>query len=434
VGIAVSTTQLLVTENGCQTIYSVNSSGTAYSVFATLPTTHVSAPSCESYIAISQGLGGFPAGEVYVTQGNVIYKIASTGGTPTVFATIHGLNEAALLSAGFHSGITFDAVGTFGYNMIVTVVDETTVGDTSTLVTHVYTISASGSVTELTTVGGRAEGPEVSPMTAKPYGGYLFLGNETNSAVDAISSSGTLSVVASVPEAESVRFIPENSCTYGNTGSSYFQTEYRANELVGFSPSQLSGVNGSALVPDEDSIAIYAVNFPSKSVSKFATVPQTYGTTWQTQEGGGIPSCPVVPVTTGFMTGGGTIPGGITPTATNVEVRHGFELHCDANRAPNNLEINWGTGNHFHLDTLTSAFCYMDPAFSPNPPAAPFNTYIGKGVGEYNGVKGATAQWTFTDHGEPGRNDTAIITITSGGTRVLFVSGSLDSGNQQAHK
>ena len=127
------------------------------------------------------------------------------------------------------------------------------------------------------------------------------------------------------------------------------------------------------------------------------------------------------------MTGGGTIKGTTT--------RHGLELHCDTSHIPNRLEVNWGKTNKFHLETLTSAACSDDPSISPNPPAAGFDTYVGKGTGRYNGVPGATAEWTFTDAGEPGVNDVAKLLIKdAGGNTVLSVGGTLKQGNQQAHK
>ena len=128
----------------------------------------------------------------------------------------------------------------------------------------------------------------------------------------------------------------------------------------------------------------------------------------------------------GRMTGGGTV--GDTGT------KHGFELHCNITQSPNNLEVNWGKGNKFHLDTLSAASCSDDPSITPTPPTAGFNTYTGKGTGTYNGVAGATAEWTFTDAGEPGTKDTATIKITDvNGNIVLNVSGKLSQGNQQAH-
>lgn len=132
------------------------------------------------------------------------------------------------------------------------------------------------------------------------------------------------------------------------------------------------------------------------------------------------------------MTGGGSV---IDLSGTpSTRVTHGFELHCDISKKPNNLEVNWGNGNKFHLTSLTSAFCFDDPTIVPNPPAAGFDTYIGTGTGTLNGVAGATITFTFTDAGEPGTNDNAKIKITdSGGTIVVNVSGNLHNGNHQAH-
>jgi len=137
-----------------------------------------------------------------------------------------------------------------------------------------------------------------------------------------------------------------------------------------------------------------------------------------THGGGGI--------TEGRMTGGGTV--GTT------RVRHGFELNCDVGVRPNHLEVN-GRGSRFHLETLESATCTDDPNIDPGHPAAPFDTYVGKGTGRYKGTPGYTIEFKFTDAGEPGTDDTAAITITApDSTVVLNVSGNLNRGNQQAHK
>jgi hypothetical protein len=132
----------------------------------------------------------------------------------------------------------------------------------------------------------------------------------------------------------------------------------------------------------------------------------------------------------GRMTGGGSV-----FTSSGDRVTHGMELHCQATSVPNNLEVNWGKSNKFHLTTLTSATCSDNPAIAPNPPDASFDTLTGTGTGTYNGVAGATITFTFTDAGEPGKNDTATMTIKkAGGAIVLAVSGKLNNGNQQAHK
>jgi hypothetical protein len=129
------------------------------------------------------------------------------------------------------------------------------------------------------------------------------------------------------------------------------------------------------------------------------------------------------------MTGGGSV-----FTAGGMRVTHGFTLQCGAPAdGPNNLQVNWG-GNRFHLETVRTAVCSDNPAISPEHPVAGFDTYPGTGTGRYNGDPGATAEWTFTDAGEPGANDTVRLVIKSaGGTTVLTVTGNLDRGNHQAH-
>jgi uncharacterized repeat protein (TIGR01451 family) len=127
----------------------------------------------------------------------------------------------------------------------------------------------------------------------------------------------------------------------------------------------------------------------------------------------------------GRITGGGTVVG--------TSVHHGFELYCDKTKSPNNLEVNWGHGNRFHLVSLTSAACSDDPSISEGHPVAGFDTYRGTGTGTYNGTSGATAEWVMTDAGEPGKNDRFQIKITdASGNVVLDVSGKI-KGNHQAH-
>jgi hypothetical protein len=135
--------------------------------------------------------------------------------------------------------------------------------------------------------------------------------------------------------------------------------------------------------------------------------------------------------TTGRMTGGGG-----QVTFGGVNVTRGFTIHCDITLS-NNLEINW-EGNKWHLDKpLTAALCLDDPAISPEPPPAPFDTFNGEGIGRLNGVDGYRAKFTFIDAGEPGgNNDRAGIMITDpDGNVVLLVELSfLDRGNIQAHE
>jgi hypothetical protein len=84
------------------------------------------------------------------------------------------------------------------------------------------------------------------------------------------------------------------------------------------------------------------------------------------------------------------------------------------------------------LDLLT-AFCSDDPTIDEGNPPAGFDTYEGSGTGRCNG-QDAFVSWKFTDAGEPGDDDTAMITIAGVAPGcTLSVSGKLSGGNHQAH-
>ena len=137
--------------------------------------------------------------------------------------------------------------------------------------------------------------------------------------------------------------------------------------------------------------------------------------------------CPPPPIETGRMTGGGSVFAGAT------RVTHGFEFHCNAAELPNNLEVNWGK-NKFHMTNLGTAACSNDPNISEGSPVAGFDTYKGVGTGKLNGVSGAKAEWTFTDAGEPGKNDYVSLKIMDANNNVvLSVTGNLKVGNHQSH-
>ena len=359
VGIAATRDQLLVSDYTCTSVFSVDASGTA-TLFAKLPvpTGLIGVNNCETYLAISRGLGGFPSGAVYATQGPNIYQIPGTGSPDGSQVTLFSVLPGVSGYVNAHTDITFDNVGTFGNQMIVT----TTNGGPST----VYTVSAEGAATPMSLsgkdtsgglIGTEVEGPEVAPKTAGSYGGYVFVAAEDVGGIYAISPSGTVSPLIPVPGSpEAVRFVPapgsdqccnndcdkckcdkcncnnncnknhwENSqhnqnppwdnqkcdcdkcdcdhdcntnhwqnsqhsqnppwnqqkcdcdkcqkkaCTFATTGFQYFQADLSASKVSGFSSSQLANFVGSALVPDENSNAIYAVSFPSLSVTLFAT-------------------------------------------------------------------------------------------------------------------------------------------------------------------
>ena len=111
---------------------------------------------------------------------------------------------------------------------------------------------------------------------------------------------------------------------------------------------------------------------------------------------------------------------------------------CNANRFPD-LKVEWGDGTkqRFILKSYSSPLRCVDTPVSEGRPIAEFDTIIGQGEGTLNGVAGATATFTFTDSGEPGRNDVATFTIMDADGNVAIEVENIKAGtggNHQAHR
>ncbi|WP_420475324.1 hypothetical protein [Noviherbaspirillum sp. ST9] len=109
-------------------------------------------------------------------------------------------------------------------------------------------------------------------------------------------------------------------------------------------------------------------------------------------------------------------------------------MHCktDGTAAPpepNNLQINFSHGDHFHLTDLNAALCSPPPTTTPT---ASISSITGSGTGLFN-AQPATVDFTITDVAEPGRPDPVSLTIASGGSTIISCSGTLGGGNNQAH-
>jgi hypothetical protein len=137
----------------------------------------------------------------------------------------------------------------------------------------------------------------------------------------------------------------------------------------------------------------------------------------------------------GRMTGGGS-----SISVGGAKVTKGLELHCDITLS-NNLEVNWkdASGSHnFHITKpITFAECADDPDVHPEPPVAPFDTFVGSTLGSLDGVDGARCDFIFVDAGEGGngKGDKAELLIwDKDGNWALEVRLSLiTGGNLQAH-
>ena len=239
IGIAASSDRVLVTLYGenPNRVWSIDSFG-AQTVFATLPGT----PSVATNVAISPGMGGFPSGSVYVTQGPNIYRISPDGTSVVLFKTIPSLSTE-------YNGITFDRVGSFGFDMIVT----------SSYNGEVWRLNSSGTATLLVTnpilIPGfgytnlnAIRGPDVAPLTFAPYGGHLFVAQVVDpQGVYAVSPRGDLAFVATYAVAGGVYFVPNNPCNLGVSGGAFFVANHEI-RITKYPASDFAGLGGTAIV------------------------------------------------------------------------------------------------------------------------------------------------------------------------------------------
>ena len=186
-----------VQRDGTGALYSTDLVGGNVQLFA--PTVILAPnPSSEHFVSSSLGLGGFPSRDVYVANSNGVMHITNDGTSSNLFVT--GL-------IGDVRGITFDGVGTFGNDMLIT----TNVGS-------VYRVNSAGTPTLLASVGEDTEGLDVAPLgnNFSVFDGQLIVASEGSGTLRAISSAGVVTPFASVASAEELSFVPLNLGASGN--------------------------------------------------------------------------------------------------------------------------------------------------------------------------------------------------------------------------
>ncbi len=225
-------TQYCVAHPGEPTIFKVTDTGTP-SVFA--PTFPSAAGCVEKYLDVNPGLGPWAnkVRYVYVTQGSEVFEITPDGSTVTLFATIPS-------GVTTHTGITFDRVGTFNNDMILT-----------DITGNVFRVDSAGAVTQVANVNASIENPAVVPAALGPHGGEVWVAAESAGTVYSVSASGTVSVIASgISGAENVTVIPAAPTQLGSSGGAYFAADFPV-RIIKFPASDFTGLGGNVLVGQE---------------------------------------------------------------------------------------------------------------------------------------------------------------------------------------
>ena len=220
----------LLVLSGCSAVYSVPAGGGTPSSIATLP--HAPNKCPEGAMAISSGLGNYPADEVYVLVGSYLYMFPAGGGSVTYESVPSNLS-------GAYAGLTFDYFGAFGYALLAT-------GGHSG---SVFSISPTGTPNWLGSVGTYVEGPTVTPSNfGTTVGGTLLMAAEGKSTLYSLAPNGSVQTFGSWKNSEAVSVVPGLACTYSTSGDAYFVADSGDNALLGFSLSTLQSLSSVPLV------------------------------------------------------------------------------------------------------------------------------------------------------------------------------------------
>ena len=141
------------------------------------------------------------------------------------------------------TGITFDHVGTFGYNMIVTCDNGL-----------VWQVDGTGIPTFIADAGTHLEGPAIPPLSFGPYGGQILAADEDSGGVHAIDNAGNITYdLFSNYGAEAVLVIPSAPCTFCDGGGAQFQAiqNFQSGNVYQYPLTDFAGLGGNILVTSE---------------------------------------------------------------------------------------------------------------------------------------------------------------------------------------
>jgi len=256
IGIAATSAQVYVSRPYCGSphqVLAIAPSGKK-TLVANLP--RADAPCSEDDMAMSPGTFGFPKGYLYVTQGPQIYAIPPGGRRASLFVTL------TKMASNGHDGITFDSVGTFGHEMIVT-----------SKLGEIWRVSPARVVRPVADAPSFIEGPDVIPRSIPRYGGDLLVAGEGKSLVYVVHPDGV--VVPLVPwyHAEFVTSIPRTRCTLTGTPYGYFVTDYAAHGIVAYPPVSSPGLAGHPIVASESHLGVDALTVGPTGVALLPFLP-----------------------------------------------------------------------------------------------------------------------------------------------------------------
>jgi hypothetical protein len=262
VGLALKRRALLYTvfdSLGGPTIFQVTDKGHESAFAPSFPSV-TSLQECE--ITVNPGFGHWrdKVGFVYVTQGSKIFEITPDGFKWEHFADIPPVGNFQ------GTAITFDQVGTFSHDMIVT--------DTKGNVYRAKPWMRGTTLTPFVNVGAVALGDTIAVVSKRlgPHGGELWVTSEATGNVYSVSPTTppTVNTIINIPGAGNVSAIPDDPENFGSSGGAFFVADWMNNggQIVQWPKSAFHGLGGNVLVGQETGGGLYIIKWNgSKYVS-----------------------------------------------------------------------------------------------------------------------------------------------------------------------
>jgi hypothetical protein len=222
ISVAAQPKKLLATRFCADKVLSINQAGTI-TTFAQLPSTGNACLARD--VVVSPGLGGFPPFAVFAVQEQTIYKIPKQGGTPVALVTIPSLHSS-------ETSLTFDTVGTFGFNLLA-----------SDRLGEIWKVTKTGFAQLLTNVGHHIEGIQVAPTGFAPFGGQILGTDDSTNSVFAVDRFGVERPVVTYDTPESVEFVPQVYCEFLQTGGTLFVPSQFGDQIFKFPASDFTAID-----------------------------------------------------------------------------------------------------------------------------------------------------------------------------------------------
>ena len=274
-GLAATQSRVLFTTHDQPNVFQIDPSGTVCTLFAVIPPAANPAPAIEEYIAISSGAGGFPAGWIYVTQYEKVFKVSPDGTSVSLFATIPTFTNHALI----HSGITFDQSGNYGFQMIVTGQNAADGHG------EIYTVNSGGTVAKFVDLTGGAntgitEAPTVTPLTFTPAPGKLLVSQEEQNLVLIVNPDRSITTLNTQQDIETVDVIPQNLCPLVGANASFFVSDWANARILKYSPADVPAAG-----------ALLTIEYPTPTASVYFENTSGGISTFDSNQtvGGGLP-------------------------------------------------------------------------------------------------------------------------------------------------